>query len=84
MKIEVLCSFSTDTASQLYVPWHDRHSLGMNGAQVCIFHQTNQVCLRSFLKSHNSTGLEAQICFEILSDLANQTLEWQLAKQQLC
>merc|ERR1739845_188233 len=81
--IRLLCSFTTDATSQLYIPWHDSHSLGMDCAQVCIFHQPNQIRLGSFLKSHNSTRLETQIRLEILSYFTNQTLEGQFAQQQL-
>merc|ERR1719219_3102687 len=54
----------------------------MDGAQVGILEKTDQVGLASFLESHDRAGLEPQVTLEILSNLADQTLERQLAKQQ--
>ena len=78
-----LSTFSTDAAGQLDVLWHDGDTLGMDGAQVGIFEKTNEVSLRSFLQSHDGRGLEAEISLEILSDLTDQTLERQLADEEL-
>ena len=78
-----LRSFSADSAGQLNVLGHDRDTLGVDGAQVGVFKQTNKVSLASFLKSHHSRALETQICLEILSDFSHKTLEGQLADQQL-
>ena len=49
-----LRSLATDSAGKLNVLGHDGDSLGVNGAQVGIFKQTNQVSLASFLKGHHS------------------------------
>ena len=78
-----LCSFSADSAGQLNVFGHDGDTLGVDGAQVGVFKQTNKVSLASLLKSHHSGALETQIGLEILSDFSHQTLEGQLADQQL-
>ena len=55
----------------------------MDGAQVGVLEQTDQVSLAGLLKSHDGRALEAQIGLEVLSDLSNQTLEGQLVDQQL-
>ena len=78
-----LCSLSADSAGQLNVLGHDGDALGVDGAQVGVFKQTNKVSLASFLKSHHSGTLETQIGLEILSDFSHKTLEGQLADQQL-
>ena len=78
-----LCSFSADSAGQLNVLGHDGDTLGVDGAQIGVFKQTDKVSLASFLKSHHSRALETQICLEILSDFSHKTLEGQLADQQL-
>ena len=78
-----LCSLSADSAGQLNVLGHDGDALGVDGAQVGVFKQTNKVSLASFLKSHHSGALETQIGLEILSDFSHKTLEGQLADQQL-
>ena len=81
--LSTLCSLSTDSAGQLNVLGHDGDALGVDGAQVGVFKQTNKVSLASFLKSHDSGALETQIGLEILSDFSHKTLEGQLADQQL-
>ena len=78
-----LCSFSSDSTGQLNVLGHDGDTLGVDGAQVGVFKQTNKVSLASLLKSHHSRALEAQIGLEILSDFSHKTLKGQLADQQL-
>ena len=35
-----------------------------------------------FLMSHDDTGLETKVCLEVLSELTDQTLEWQFADQK--
>ena len=82
-KSNFLGTFTTDTAGQLDVLGHDGDTLGVDGAQVGIFKKTNQVSLSRFLKSHDGAGLETQVSLEVLSDLTDQTLEWQFADQKL-
>ena len=79
-----LSTFSTDTASELDVLGHDGDTLGVDGAQVCILKQTNQVGLASFLESSNSRTLEPEVSLEILGNLTDQALEGELADEQLC
>ena len=78
-----LRALTTDAAGQLNVLGHDGHTLGVDGAQVGILEQTNQVCLSSLLQCKHSRALEAQVGLEILGDLADQALERQLADEQL-
>ena len=35
------------------------------------------------LKSHDSAALESKVGLEVLSDLTNQSLEWELADEEL-
>ena len=74
---------ATDTPGQLDVLGHDGHTLGMDGAQVGVLKETNQVSLRSLLKGHDSAGLETQISLEVLGNLTDKTLEGQLADEKL-
>ncbi|CAJ0967166.1 unnamed protein product [Ranitomeya imitator] len=43
----------------------------------------DQVSLASLLQSTDSSALEAQVCFKVLSDFTDQTLEREFANQQL-
>ena len=78
-----LGTLATDTAGELDVLGHDGHALGVDSAQVGVLEQTDQVGLASLLKGHDGRALEAKISLEILSDLTDKTLEWQLADEEL-
>ena len=80
--VQCLSTLSTDSAGQLDVLWHDGDTLGVDGAQVGVFKQADQVSFAGFLQSHDSRALETQVGFEILGDFTHQTLEGQLADQQ--
>ena len=78
-----LSPLTTDSAGQLDVLGHDGHTLGMDGTQVGVLKQTNQVSLRGLLEGHDSAGLETQVGLEVLGNLPDQTLEGQLADEEL-
>ena len=83
VKSDDLSTLSTDAAGQLDVLWHDGDTLGVDGAKVGVLEESNKVGLGGFLQSHNSGGLETKVGLEVLGDLTNQTLEGQLADQEL-
>ena len=45
------CSLSLYSSRQMYVPWHDGDSFGMDGTQIGVFEQTNQVGFCCLLQS---------------------------------
>ena len=78
-----LSTLSSNTSGQLDVFRHDSNTLGVDSAQVGVFKQTDQVRFRRLLQSTDGCTLETQIGLEVLGNLAHQTLEWQLADEQL-
>jgi len=78
-----LGSLASDSPGKLDILWHDGHTLGVNSAQVGVLEKTNQVGLAGLLKSTNGCALKPEISFEILSNLSYESLEGQLADQQL-
>jgi hypothetical protein len=78
-----LGALSADAAGQLDVLGHDRDTLGVDGAQVRVLEQSDEVSLAGLLQSHDGRALEAQVGLEVLGDLADEALERQLADQQL-
>ena len=78
-----LLALTTDTAGELDVLGHDGDTLGVDSAQVGVLEQTNEVSLRSLLESQDGSALEAQVVLEVLGNLTNQTLERQLADQEI-
>ena len=78
-----LGTFSTDSAGQLDVLWHDGDALGVDGAKVGILEETDEVSLRRLLKGHDGRALEAEVSLEVLGDLTDKTLEGELADEKL-
>ena len=83
MQLEGLGPLAADAPGQLDVLGHDGHSLGVDGAKVGVLEQADQVGLGSLLQRQHSGALEAQVGLEVLGDLTDQTLEGQLADEQL-
>ena len=78
-----LSTFTTDSPGELDVLGHDGNSLGVDGAQVGVLKETNQVGLASLLQSHDSAGLESEVSLEVLGNFSNQSLEGKFADQKL-
>ena len=78
-----LGAFATDSAGELDILGHDGDALGVDGAQVGILEETDKVSLGRFLESHDGRALEAEVSLEVLSDLADETLEGELADEKL-
>ena len=51
----------------------------MDGAEVGVLEESDQVSLTRLLQSHDGRTLEPQVSLEVLGDLSHQTLEGQLA-----
>ena len=81
--VSFLGTLSTDPPGELDVLGHDGDTLGVDGAQVGVLKETNQVSLRGLLQSHDGRGLETQVSLEVLGNLTDKTLEGQLADEEL-
>mmetsp|Transcript_9093 Transcript_9093/g.22252 ORF Transcript_9093/g.22252 Transcript_9093/m.22252 type:complete len:204 (-) Transcript_9093:50-661(-) len=78
-----LGAFASDATGQLDVLGHDGHALGVDGAQVGVLEETDQVGLGGFLEGQYRRSLEPEIGLEILGDLSDQSLEGKLPDQQV-
>ena len=78
-----LGALATDATGQLDVLGHDGDTLGVDGAQVGVLEQTNQVGLSSLLEGQYGGGLEPQVGLEVLGDLTDEALEGELADEEL-
>jgi len=67
--------------SQVQPSTHD--TLGVDGSQVGVLKQANEVRLGSLLERANGRRLEAEVGLEVLGNLADETLERQLADEEL-
>jgi hypothetical protein len=61
----------------------DGHSLGVDGSQVGVFEEGDQVGFRGLLQSHDGRRLESEVSLEVLGDFSNKSLEGQLSDQEL-
>ena len=59
--VERLGALATDAAGELDVLGHDGHALGVDGAEVGVLEETDEVRLGSFLKRQDGVALEAEI-----------------------
>lgn len=78
-----LSPLTADAPRQLNVLWHNGHTLGVDGAEVGILEETDEVRLARLLQGHYGRALEAEVGLEVLRDFTDQALEWQLADEEL-
>ena len=64
---------------------NDGHTLGLgvDRAQVRVLEESNEVGLSGLLEGKDGGSLEAKVGLEVLGDLANETLEGELADQKV-
>jgi len=67
----------------LDVLWHNGDTLGVDGAQVSVLKEADQVGLTGFLEGSDGSALEPEISFEVLSNFSDQPLEGQFADEKL-
>ena len=77
-----LSPLTTDASGQLNVLWHDGDTLSVDGAEVGVLEQTDEVGFASLLESHDRGALESQVSLEVLGDFTNQSLEGELPQQK--
>jgi hypothetical protein len=78
-----LRALTTETTSELDVLGLDGDTLGVDGAQVGVLEERDEVSLNGLLESADGRRLEAKVRLEVLSDLTNEALEGELADQEL-
>ena len=55
----------------------------MDGAEVGIFEEGDEVGLNGLLERTDGGALEAEVTLEVLCDFTDKTLEWELADEEL-
>ena len=78
-----LGTLATKTTGELNVLGLDGDTLGVDGAKVGIFKEGDKVGFDGFLEGTDGGGLEAEVRLEVLGDFTDQTLEGELADQEL-
>ena len=80
---ERLCALATDATGQLDVLGLDGDTLGVDGREVGVLEETNEVSLRGLLEGSNGGRLEAEVSLEVLGNLSDKALEGELADEKL-
>jgi hypothetical protein len=76
-------SLTADSAGELNVLGHDGDSLGVDGGEVGVFEETNEVGLSCLLEGENGGGLESEVVLELRSNLSDESLEGELSDEEL-
>eukprot|EP00216_Chloropicon_sp_CCMP2111_P002389 CAMPEP_0198246424 /NCGR_PEP_ID=MMETSP1446-20131203/45967_1 /TAXON_ID=1461542 ORGANISM="Unidentified sp, Strain CCMP2111" /NCGR_SAMPLE_ID=MMETSP1446 /ASSEMBLY_ACC=CAM_ASM_001112 /LENGTH=317 /DNA_ID=CAMNT_0043930745 /DNA_START=1232 /DNA_END=2182 /DNA_ORIENTATION=+ len=78
-----LSTLTTDAPGQLDVLWHDGDPLGVDGAQVGVLEESDEVGLGRLLEREHGGALEPQVALEVLGDFPHEALEGELPDEQL-
>ena len=62
---------------------HDGNALGVDGAEVGVLEEGDEVSLGGLLERDDGGSLEAKVVLEVLRDLPDKPLEGELADEQL-
>ncbi|PAV84150.1 hypothetical protein WR25_11356 [Diploscapter pachys] len=71
-----LVAFASDPSGELDVLGHDGDTLGVDGAQIGVLEQADQVGFGSLMQGEHCRRLEAEIRLEVLCDFTNETLKF--------
>ena len=77
-----LRSLTPEATSQLDVLGLDGDTLCVDGAQVGIFEQGDEISLDGLLEGADGRALESEVALEVLGDLTDETLEWELSDEE--
>ena len=83
LKNKRLRALTADAAGELDVLGHDGDTLGVDGAQVGVLEEADEVGFGGFLERKDGAGLEPEVGLEVLGDLADEALEGELADEEL-
>lgn len=76
-------SVSSDSLGQLEVASHDGHSLGMNGTQVGVFKERDEISFSGFLEGEHCRRLESKFLFPFMGDFSDHSLERELSNKKI-
>ena len=78
-----LLALSADAACELHVLGHDGNAASVDGAEVGVLEEADEVRFRCLLEGHDGNGLETQVAPDALGDFADESLERKLADEKL-
>ena len=82
-RVDHLRTLTAEAAGELDVLALDGDTLGVNGAEVGVLEEGDEVGLDGLLEGADGRALEAEVALEVLGDLTDETLEGELADEEL-
>ena len=80
---KLIGALPSDSASQLNILWHDGHSFRVNGRQIGVFKEWDDVSFRRLLQSEDCSALETEVILELSRYLTDQSLEREFPDQEV-
>ena len=77
-KNQVLCSLPTNMVHQLDIFGHNGDSLSVNGTQVRVLEQSNEISLCCLLQCQDHPASKTEVRVKVLSNFPHQPLKWEL------
>ena len=72
----IVVMISSDSSGELHVFLHDGGSLGVDGAEVGVLEDTDEISLRCFLKGYESLSLESEVLIDRSANVSHKSVEW--------
>lgn len=76
-------SFTSNSSGKVEILSHNSNSSSVDGAEVGVFEQTNEVSFSGFLEGEDSLGLESDIVLHFHSNISDESLEGKLSDKQV-
>ena len=74
---------SSDSLGELEVSGHDGDSLGVNGAEVGVFEERDEVSFGSFLEGQDGRRLESKLLLPFMGDFSDHSLEGEFSDEEI-
>ena len=74
---------SSNSLGELEISGHDGDSLGVDGAQVGVFEEGDEVSFSGFLEGQDSGGLEPEFLFPFVGDFSDHSLEGEFSDEEI-
>ena len=74
---------ASDSSGKLDISDHDGDSSGVDGAEVGVFEQADQVSFDGFLESEESGALESELAVGLVGDVLDDSLERKLSDEEV-
>ena len=76
-------SLTSDSSGKSKIFGHDCDSLSVNCTKVGVFEEADKVGFSGFLESKDSRALESELLLELVSNLSDESLEWELSDEEV-